>query len=541
MTDLIDSRYRAEFEHSSDPLLVVDCQNGRIVHFNLQALMLLRYPAGTLVETCWDTIRTSSSESEQTPSRETLESGYKPVGICCGDGTQAEVLTRSERIRFFDRDCDLLHIQLADEAIIPAMVSEPALPSEAERIRFESLEAEARWQLLSTEVPGLIYQTCGPTDRIEFRVPYINDRVDDYLGWTPAEIYESPMRLLQGIYPEDWSNYCDAALAAMTGLSPFEIEMRFVSRRTGAVRWFKVCSRPRVLDNGYQLWSGLALDIHDLRSSQASLQTLNRELENRVEQRSQELVQAQAELIELQAKLCRTSRFNLIRQIAAGWAHRVHQPLAAIANYAAVGMRHQNVTSSPDGTLAEVFGEIQREALQAGDLLRQIRSFIAEQFHEPLTHDLSAIVNSALNLARAIFQENNIQFELELPEEVLEVKADENHLIQVLVDLFVNSVEAMASANIEKPRIEIQLRSINDQVELILKDVGPGVPETEAKQIFDEFYTTKPNSLGLGLAMSRAVVESYGGTLSLIPSERQAVFRLLLPRVQTSHSTAANK
>ncbi|WP_166824949.1 PAS domain-containing sensor histidine kinase [Thalassoroseus pseudoceratinae] len=533
MKDLIDSIYRTEFEHSQHPLLVVDCATNRVVHFNLQAMMLLRYPAGILVETPWDTLAEfPSKRTKQFPLQQSPDSEFQPATIRCGDGSQVDVQVRSESISFFSRDCELVHFRLGNETAIPPMVRDLELPSDEDRIQFENLQAEERWQLLSTEVPGLIYQTCGPTDRIEFRVPYINDRVDDYLGWSAAEIYESPLRLLQGIYPEDWSRYCDTALAAMGKLSPFEIELRLFSRQTGAVRWFRVCSRPRVLDNGDQLWSGLALDISEQRSSRESLQLLNRKLEARVEERSRELVEAQTKLIDLQATMCRASRFNLIRQLAAGWAHQVHQPLAAIANYAAVGKRNEETGSSQ----LRLFEEIQSEALRAGELLREIRSFVSEQLREPGDHNLSEIVNRALELARVVFQENNIDFQVDLPTHAPTVKVDENHLIQVIFDLFMNSVEAMTAAEIENPRIWIRLESLENRVELTIEDVGPGVPEQGHAQVFDEFYTTKENSLGLGLPMSRAVVETYGGTLKLIPDAEHTAFQLVLPRIPTGQS-----
>ncbi len=531
MNDLIDSRYRDEFEHSLDPLVVVDCEDARIVHFNPQALMFLRYPAESLVKRPWNAIREFLKTADSENASEDIPEGFHLVCVQCGDGSQPEVPIRSERIRFFDRDCELLTLRLADEAVIPAMVPEPELPSDAERVRFESLQADARWQLLAAEVPGLIYQTSGPTDRFEMTVPYINDRVEEYLGWTPAEIYESPLRLLQGVHPEDWSRYCDTALAAMTTLSPFVIELRFVSRKTGVVRWFKVCSSPRVLDNGHQLWSGLALDIDDLRRSQDSLQQLSHNLEARVEERSRELLEAQSKLIDLQTILHRTSRFNLIRQIAAGWADQVHQPLAAIVNYAGVGLRTAEPASPRARQTTEIFQEIQDQALRAGELLRQIRKFVSEQSIEPTTHDLSAIVNSALALAKVVFQQNEIEYDVSLPEAEAWVRVDESHLIQVIVDLLINSVEAMTDAQVENPRIGIQIQTTDDHIELIFYDDGPGISKLDASRIFDEFYTTKENSLGLGLAMSRAVVESYGGTLDLVPSTTGAVFQMKLKRV----------
>jgi C4-dicarboxylate-specific signal transduction histidine kinase len=244
----------------------------------------------------------------------------------------------------------------------------------------------------------------------------------------------------------------------------------------------------------------------------------------------QRVAQAQA-LLALQrhqTEVAHVLRVSALGEMAAQLAHELTQPLGAIANYAAGCRRRLEARPDVGPEIVEVVERISHEALRAGGIIRRMREFLqkSEPQREPV--DVNELVREVAQLLDGEARERGVHVDLQLHEQLPRVEADGVEIEQVLVNLARNALEAMQDA--DRPRLAIETRFGHaDTVEVFVRDSGPGLPQGGAEAIFEPFYTTKPRGLGMGLAISRTIVELHGGTLAASSSPSGAIFRFTLP------------
>ena len=407
--------------------------------------------------------------------------------------------------------------------------------------------AESRLLLdeLGTHIPGLLYQTSGPPDGSDLRVPYIGGRCFEFTGWHPHEIYERPARLIEAIHPEDLPRYLERARESMAALAPFLIELRTVSRLSGEVRWLRVSSRVRSLTNGDLLYNGVAVDITDRVLATRELERANAEMERRVAERTAELhrsnrdlqqeiasrVQAEERVMELQELLAHSSRLSVMSEMAAGFAHEIHQPLAVITNYANGSIRRLANGGVDSASLADKLRHVVAEALRAGEIVQRIRDFLQRRETERRRLDVNEAVRNAIALSSFCTRRHSVSIESRLDENLPPVVADSIQLTQAVLNLLVNGIEAVSALAESARRVDVVTRRAEeDAVEITVVDSGPGIPSELADRVFDPFFTTKPRGLGMGLAMTRTIAETLGGRLQLDAATVPGTcFRLSLP------------
>jgi two-component system sensor kinase FixL len=239
--------------------------------------------------------------------------------------------------------------------------------------------------------------------------------------------------------------------------------------------------------------------------------------------------QTEARLQELQTELVHISRLTALGEMASTLAHELNQPLSAIANYLKGSLRL--VPDGPD--LARVKVGIEKaaeQALRAGEIIRRLREFVARGETEARTEDLSKLVEEASALALVGAKQFGVNVRYELDPEAERVHADKVQIQQVLLNLVRNAIEAMAEA--DSPRRELVIstrRTSAEQVELAVADTGPGLaPEVEAR-LFQPFITTKRQGMGVGLSISRTIIEAHGGQIWTERAEQGGtVFRFTL-------------
>jgi C4-dicarboxylate-specific signal transduction histidine kinase len=226
-------------------------------------------------------------------------------------------------------------------------------------------------------------------------------------------------------------------------------------------------------------------------------------------------------------------------EMAAGVAHEMHQPLAVIANYANGGLVRYEKGTFDAAAAAESLESIARETLRAGNVLRSIRRFLQKREPERQLVELNAVALDAWQLACVGLKPARVQIDLQLVDGLPAVNGDPTQLTQAVLNLILNAADALAEANCAQRQITLRslLRS-DDLVELTVSDTGPGIPAEFSERIFDQFYTTKPHGLGMGLCISRSIVERNGGQLLLDGQcTPGAVFRLLLPQAAIAEGT----
>jgi PAS domain S-box-containing protein len=241
--------------------------------------------------------------------------------------------------------------------------------------------------------------------------------------------------------------------------------------------------------------------------------------------------QAESELAQTQRELMRVARFTAMGELAASIAHEVNQPLSAIATNSQAALRWM-ARDTPD--LQEVvaaLNRVNRDANLAGDVIARIRNFLSRGGIKRERVAVQQIFYDLLRMLHPLFQESGIQVSLLVSPALPNLNADKVQLQQVLLNLLVNAIEAMR----EQPRGQrlLGIAVTEDPTQGIvfsICDSGPGIAPERQLQIFEALFSTKSDGLGMGLAISRTIVENHGGWLRLQPgSSTGACFRFNIP------------
>ncbi len=240
--------------------------------------------------------------------------------------------------------------------------------------------------------------------------------------------------------------------------------------------------------------------------------------------------EAQAKLDTLSSELNHVARVNEMSQVSAALAHELNQPLTAMLNYANVAKRFLAASGEHAKTKAvDAITRASEQAVRAGEIIRRLRDFVEKREATRLPEDINAIIEDAMALGLLGSRGSKITTKRQLSEDLPPVLADRVQIEQVLVNLLRNAAEAMAKS----PKRELTLTSCSTEdgmVRVAVADTGPGVPPSLVEQLFRPFVTTKPGGMGIGLAISRSIIESHGGSLSMSPNlGGGTVFQFTLP------------
>lgn len=207
------------------------------------------------------------------------------------------------------------------------------------------------------------------------------------------------------------------------------------------------------------------------------------------------------------------SRLGILGEMASNIAHELNQPLAAITNYAEGMTRVIDAGRVDPAFLRDGARGIAGQAERAGAIIRRIRAFVRRREARREILDLDDVVRDALALFEGSAMRRGIPLHVRLAGNLPEISADRAETEQVLLNLLQNAVDAMADRPDRERGIEVTTASDGDVVTVAVRDHGTGLgPEVEA-HLFDTFFTTKPQGLGLGLSICRTIVESHGGRL----------------------------
>ena len=251
---------------------------------------------------------------------------------------------------------------------------------------------------------------------------------------------------------------------------------------------------------------------------------------------------ATVELARRQSELAHVLRVSAMGEMAAQLAHELTQPLSAIANYAAGCRRRLQPDAARQHALVEAVERIGAEALRAGEIIRRLRGFVRKEEPRLQAVDVNTVIEEVVTLVGGDAHEHGIALQLTLDPTLPEVEADPIQLEQVIFNLVRNAIEAMQPDPGPFAAIGIMTR-LNPAaaVEVLVCDAGSGISDADAEKIFEPFHTTKPTGLGMGLAISRSIVEAHGGTLRMTRNQTRGVtFAFALPaRDQPSAARAA--
>lgn len=223
-------------------------------------------------------------------------------------------------------------------------------------------------------------------------------------------------------------------------------------------------------------------------------------------------------------------RLSLMGEMASSLAHEINQPLAAILSYARGCERR--ISSGAD--LDAIRTGVERIAVQAeraGAIVRRMRDFVQKKPRRQVSSDLTAVVQDALMLFEPTAQNQNIIISTRIPDRTCMILADRIQIEEVLLNLLQNALEALGEWS--GGRIEVSLESLDNTFKVSVMDNGAGIAPDSVSLLFEAFFTTKADGLGLGLSLSRTIIEAHGGHLGVdIDQPGKTIFWFTLPKIE---------
>jgi two-component system, LuxR family, sensor kinase FixL len=239
----------------------------------------------------------------------------------------------------------------------------------------------------------------------------------------------------------------------------------------------------------------------------------------------------ESRLQELQSELVHISRLTAMGEMASTLAHELNQPLSAIANYLK-GVRRllERKDGAQPAVISDAVDKAAEQALRAGDIVRRLRDFVARGESERRVESIAKLVEEASALALVGAKEQSIRVRTQYDPGVDLVLADKVQVQQVLINLMRNAVEAMAGS--ARRDLFLSTAAADGMAVINVADTGPGIDAEMRAQLFQPFITTKPHGMGVGLSISRTIVEAHGGRIWTEPNPGGGtIFRFTLPRV----------
>lgn len=230
-------------------------------------------------------------------------------------------------------------------------------------------------------------------------------------------------------------------------------------------------------------------------------------------------------------QVSRLQRLQTANELATMLAHELNQPLTAISMYVATSQKQLEKADGPEGytRVASTLKLIEQQSLRAGEVIRHLRSFISRGHVEPLPVDLNRVLQGACALITPKMKNLNIKLDLQLDTSLPQVMAVEVHVEQVLLNLLRNALEAIKDAGMDTGTITVKSTLAQEMAQVSVYDTGPGIETEKARKLFSSIESSKKDGLGVGLHISRSLIEAQAGHLWVEPHTPGGRFHFTLP------------
>jgi C4-dicarboxylate-specific signal transduction histidine kinase len=230
------------------------------------------------------------------------------------------------------------------------------------------------------------------------------------------------------------------------------------------------------------------------------------------------------------------NRVSMMGELAASLVHEITQPIASARNNARAAQNFLSIQRPDLREVREALACVVADVDRTRDIIDRIREHIKKAPPRKEPFDINAAINEAIALVRSVIIRNGVSIQIRLADGLFFVQGDHVQLQQVVLNLILNAVEAMGSVEAGPRELLISTEQTQGNgVLLTVRDSGPGIDPRHLERVFQAFYTTKSNGVGMGLAICRSIIDAHGGRLWAEPNEpRGAAFQLMLPGAKDS-------
>ena len=359
-------------------------------------------------------------------------------------------------------------------------------------------QSESKLRLVIDTIPAMAWIVI-PTGAIDF----MNQRWLEYSGLTLEEAIKNPTSTM---HPEDIPRAIEKWNTHVATGEPYEAEMR-LRRADGEYRWFLVRTVPLRDEQGNIVeWYGTSTDIEDQKRAEEALR-------------------------ETHALLARVARASIVGELTASIAHEVNQPLGGIVTNAEAALTWLSDDTPNFKEAREALQRIVRDGTRASEVVGRIRSLLKNGKPNKTQFALDQVIREIIVLTKSEARRRKVSVQTRLEPNLPQVTADRVQVQQVLMNLVMNSLDALSEVTDRQRilRIKADLETAKS-VRVEVEDTGIGIEPHRMKEIFEPFHTTKVHGLGLGLSISRSIIEAHGGHLRAILHDGPGVtFQFTLP------------
>src|SRR5712664_985191 len=354
----------------------------------------------------------------------------------------------------------------------------------SERAAFdEAVAAQQRFRDLVNSVEGIVWEADVPS----FQFLFISKQAERVLGYPVQRWLSEPTFWTDHVHPEDREWTVQFYQTATAEKRDHQFEYRMIAA-DGSVVWLRDLVTVVVEGDRVTRVRGVMLDLTNRK-------------------------QAEEALRQARADLAHVSRVTTMGELTASLAHEVKQPIAAASTNASTCLRWLAGDTPNIEEARAAATRIVKDGQRAAEIISRIRQLFKKDTPQRELVDVNEVIREMIILLRGEAMRHNISVRTELAADLPQVMGDRVQLQQVLMNLMINGIDAMKDADGTRELGIKSQRAENEEVVVSVTDTGVGLPPQQAEQIFNAFFTTKPHGTGMGLRISRSIIESHGGRL----------------------------
>lgn len=359
----------------------------------------------------------------------------------------------------------------------------------------QKADLEKKLARLSSNTPGVIFQFQLHRDG-SANFPFASTGINEVYEVTPEELQLSAKKVFKRLHPEDYKKVVNSMKKSAMTLESLSLDYRVILPKAG-LRWLRAFARPEKLSDQSTLWHGFISDVTDEKN--------------------------------LEARFFHNSKLSALDEMARSVAHEINNPLSIIVGKTSLLNSHLDGATWNREKIISDIKKIESTALRVSNIIKVLTAISRSAEHDSFTvTKVKKIIEDALSLVHEKFKYRSIEIHLDCPEE-LYVECNSTQIGQVLMNLLINSFDAIKK--LDKKWIRIEVKSSAESVQILVSDSGEGISPKITQKIMQPFFTTKcvAEGTGLGLSLSKDLVDSHNGKLEYIPNNKNTTFLIELP------------